>query len=305
MATAILKQIFDLQVVRTRDIEVLNGLELIYDIGDGEFDHHQVEKEYREGGVPYAACGLIWKKFGKRVVSFSEPSLNDAEVEAVARYIDSTLMQGIDAADNGLRTSITIIPTTNISMIISGFNPTWDECEKEEVYFSRAVEAASMVFENTLRHQISAIKAKTHIQQAYNNRPRPEVLVLDNLYPWQRLLSQIDTENEVLFVICPRLGEYLIQTVRSNEKGLRDKKKLPEAWAGKRDEELNKIIGIDDALFCHSARFIAGAKSFESIMKMADIAIAEIDVEIDRGWFYGLKKLVLKKFKFKDKKHVK
>lgn len=308
MSTAILKEIFDIELTRTRDTEVLNGLDLVYDVGNGEFDHHQIEKEYRDNGTPYAACGLIWRRFGKEVVAAREPALSEEEVNTVFRQIDGMLIEGIDAVDNGLRTCDTIIPTMNISTAISGFNPTWDSEMSEDQAFNIAESFASMVFRNSLNQRLSAIKAKGYVIDAYNNRTRPEVLVLDKLYPWGNTLFEIDTGSEVLFVIYPRGEEYMIQTVRSNDGSYRDRKSLPESWAGKREEELGEIIGIDDAVFCHPARFIAGAKSLESILKMADIAVSENEgdefedepggkykEETMYGFILGLKKFFIKK----------
>ncbi|MBP3868695.1 MAG: MYG1 family protein, partial [Solobacterium sp.] len=41
---------------------------IIYDIGGGELDHHTPENKENNGthpgtNVPYAACGLVWKKY--------------------------------------------------------------------------------------------------------------------------------------------------------------------------------------------------------------------------------------------------
>ncbi|WP_413702399.1 MYG1 family protein [Psychromonas sp. KJ10-10] len=54
-----------------------------------------------------------------------------------------------------------------------------------------------------------------------------------------------------------------------------DRKELPKNWAGLEGEALQQITGLDDAIFCHNGLFIAGAKSFESIMKMANMAVVE------------------------------
>ena len=109
MATAVLKEIFDIEVVRTRDPKVLEGLDLVYDVGNGEFDHHQADKVYRENGIPYAACGLIWRKFGKEAILLQEPSLTQEEVDSVFGYVDGVLVEGIDALDNGLRAGDALI----------------------------------------------------------------------------------------------------------------------------------------------------------------------------------------------------
>jgi len=44
---------------------------------------------------------------------------------------------------------------------------------------------------------------------------------------------------------------------------------LKKEWRGLRDDELSKIIGIDDAIFVHMSGFIGGAKSQASCLKMA------------------------------------
>lgn len=300
MATAILKEIFDIELVRTRDPDVLKELDIVYDVGDGEFDHHLTDKEHRENGTPYAACGLIWRRFGKDVVMSNEPSLTEEEVNGVFRYIDRNLIEAIDAEDNGIRSTVTIIPNLNVSTLISNFNPPWDaDIEDEDSYFNEAVKFADIILGNALAHQISTVKAKSKIIDAYEKRPCPELLVLDRFYPWTRLLNSVDRNREVLFVIFPREDEYLLQTVRGGAGPLRNRKSLPAAWAGKRDEELNEIVGIEDAIFCHTGRFIAGAKSFESIMKMADLAIAE-PVDVPKRQFLN----VLRKFISRQLKSV-
>jgi uncharacterized UPF0160 family protein len=298
MATAILKERFDIELTRTRDMEVLKALDIVYDVGDGEFDHHQVDKEYRENGTPYAACGLIWRSFGRDVIQLNEPSLAEKEVDEIFRHIDRNLIEAIDASDNGIRSTVTIIPTLNVSMLLSDFNPPWDaNVENEDSYFDEAVKFAHIILGNVIAQQISIVKAKTNIIEAYEKRPRPELLVLDRTYPWSRILSRIDRNREVLFVAFPRENEYLLQTVRGSGGSMGNRKSLPASWAGKRDEELSKIIGIDDAVFCHTGRFIAGAKSYESIMKMAELAIAEPTEVPKRKFLRVLRKFISKQLK--------
>ncbi len=300
MATAILKEIFDVEVVRSRDPDILNELEIIYDVGDGEFDHHQLEKRYRDSGTPYAACGLIWERFGKDVIRMYDSSLSEENLKYLSYEIDDMLIQGIDAADNGLRISKTIIPTLNIIAIISKFNPVWNSESDEDSCFNEAVGFASAVLKNVLKQKFSVVYAEDHVRKAYENRPVPELLVLDRMYPWNELLHQIDQDKSVVFVISPDHGQYVIQTVRRSDGGYGDVKQLPESWAGKRDAELCAVAGVDDAVFCHSDRFIAGARSKESIMRMAELALAEPEEstdteEIDVSILDSLKRFILSK----------
>jgi len=275
MATAILRELFDLEVIRSRDPDVLKGLDLIYDIGEGEFDHHQMDKRYRDNGTPYAACGLIWERFGRDVIKKYDSSLSEENMEYIFHEIDAMLIEGIDAADNGMRTCRTIIPTLNISIIISKFNPTWDSDTDEDEAFNQAVDLASLIFKNVLKHKFSVIYAEDHVRKSYENRTVPELLVLDRPYPWNEILPQIDEKMEIVFVISPDHGQYIIQTVRRRDGGYGDVKQLPRSWTGKRDRELCEVTGVKDAVFCHSDRFIAAAESLEGIMKLAELALAE------------------------------
>jgi len=50
---------------------------------------------------------------------------------------------------------------------------------------------------------------------------------------------------------------------------------FPESWAGKNGKELAEITGVEDAIFCHNARFICSAKSKEGAMKLAQMALEE------------------------------
>lgn len=291
MATAILLELFEIDVVRTRDEKRLDSLDIVYDVGGGEFDHHEVEKKSRESGTPYAACGLIWKKFGREVIKSWDNSLDFAEVESVFRYVDRSLIEGIDAVDNGLKTGETFINTMSFSGIISGFNPPWDSEKNHDEAFHHAVNFASSVLHNTLEQRMSVLRAKDQVLEAFGRRKNPQILILDNFCPWGYVLKQIDEKQEVLFVIYPGREGFSISTVRKEGGSMEARKNLPKEWAGKRDEELCEIIGVSDAIFCHPARFIAAARSLDSIMKMADIALTEPPDKFTKRIFWFIRKL--------------
>jgi uncharacterized UPF0160 family protein len=50
---------------------------------------------------------------------------------------------------------------------------------------------------------------------------------------------------------------------------------LPEEWRGVRDEDLEKVSGIEGAKFVHAAGFIGGNKTYEGALKMAQIALTK------------------------------
>ena len=52
-----------IRVNKIEDIEVYKMTDIVYDIGFGEFDHHQKNKPIRPNGIPYAAFGLLWQRY--------------------------------------------------------------------------------------------------------------------------------------------------------------------------------------------------------------------------------------------------
>jgi uncharacterized UPF0160 family protein len=290
MATAILKEVFEVEIIRTRDSKILDKLHIVYDVGGGKFDHHGTEKVFREDDIPYAASGLIWSEFGRQVIKSKDSSLKEEEVESVFQYIDRILIEGIDALDNGVWIDTTEIPLMNISSIISGFNPNWKSDKDENEAFNEAVKIASSVLDNAMNNKFSVLKARDIVAGAYENRKTKELLILNKYCPYGESLRDIDKDNEVLFVAYPKKDGYAMQTVRKEDR--QDKKKLPEAWAGKRDEELGAVTGVKDAVFCHTGRFIAVAGSLQGIMKMARLAIDEPEERVESGIIGFIKRIV-------------
>lgn len=271
MATAILNEIFTTELTRTRNKKVLGRLDIVYDVNGGEFDHHGIDKVLREDEIPFSSCGLIWNKFGKDVIRYKNENLNEKEIEDVFQYIDKYLIEGIDALDNGIWIDKSEVPLMHVSSILASFNPLWNEENIENECFDKATLFASNILCNKINFKLSVLKAKDKVVTAFNVREIKEVLILDTYCPYIESLKELDKNEEILFVIFKSQKNYLIQTVRGKDG--EDRKKLPRAWLGLREEELAKITGVNDAVFCHTGRFIAAAVSLEGIKKMAEIAI--------------------------------
>ena len=275
MATAILRLLLgDIKVIRTRDEKILKELDLVYDISLGAFDHHQLNKEVRGNNIPYAACGLVWREFGARVIQKFNQELNEDDIMWIFDYVDENLLQGIDATDNGIDIK-SEIRETSISDIIQSFNPTWDSSDSQDDAFEEAAEFATEVLERIINRQISVIKARSIVNEAFENRNIKEIMVLKKGCPWLQQLFKIDINNEVLFVISPNENdtEYKVQTVKITADTFEARKDILESIRGKSSEEINSIIKIDDAIFCHKAGFIASAKSLDSALKIAKLSI--------------------------------
>jgi len=275
MATGILSLLLgDIKVTRTRDENILKTLDFVYDISFGQFDHHQLNKEIRENDIPYAACGLVWREFGPRVIQKFNSELDEFDIISIFDYVDKNLVQGIDAIDNGIDIK-SDIKVTSISDIIQSFNPSWDSVDSKDEAFEEATRYSTGVIKRIISRQVSVIKAKVIVNEAFQNRNINEIMLLKTGCPWLQQLLKIDINNEVLFVISPddNNEEYKIQTVKKTADTFEARKDILESIRGKSSEEINSILQIDDAIFCHKAGFLASTKSLESALKLAKLSI--------------------------------
>jgi uncharacterized UPF0160 family protein len=273
-AYVILKTVFPAhKLIRSRDENELNTADIVFDVGGGKYDHHSVDKTYRDG-IPYASFGLIWREFGNQYLESFE-ALSESERKELFDRLDKEFIQGIDAYDNGVEINTTEpVQIHTVSHLISDFNIHAKDDETEHQAFLLASQMANVILINTLTGYMEAVKEKGTVIEAFQARPQKELLVLPKGCNWKRTLMELDTNEEVKFVVYPDEKEgYRIQVVTVTPASFEARKDLPEEWAGKRADELGNIIGIDDAVFCHPARFLAGAKSEESILEMAKQAI--------------------------------
>jgi uncharacterized UPF0160 family protein len=270
-SVAALKYIFpSFNLVRTRDLEVIAKADIVLDVGGvydadaGRFDHHQRGGAgERENGIPYSSFGLIWKKYGVDICA------GNAEI---AHSVDSGLVSTIDAVDCGHVEGVA--QGISLSQTISMFNPTWQEDAHFDSCFDEAVEFASRILARFIASANGGISAKTIVAKAIADAEDPRVVVLQQYTPWKRTVHAMS--EEALYVVYPSsTGQWRIQTVPAELGSFEDRKSLPKAWAGLSDTALQEATGLNDAMFCHNGLFIAGCHSFESTMKMAEMAVQE------------------------------
>lgn len=273
MATVILEKLFgDLTVYRAQKVpNDLNENVIVYDIGLGPLDHHQKGGNgARENGVPYAACGLIWKKFGPKLVE------DTCDPNFVWRMVDKKLIQGIDAIDNNVmpKAEYSAQPLS-LSSVISSFNSNWDMNEDSDEAFSKAVSFAEIVFDNILKYEISKANAREIVDEAIE-KSEGHIMILNKCVPWKHYiyLSKNSKASQIRFVIYPSdRGGYHWQCVPDKQNGFGQRKKVPEEWKGLNGYNLQKVTGVKTATFCHPAGFVGGAETFEDALALAKIAV--------------------------------
>lgn len=265
---AALKNIFpSFKLVRTRDLEIINKADVVIDVGGeynpetGRFDHHQRGGAgERENGIPYSSFGLIWKKYGSAICGDQE----------VADSVDSVLVSAIDAIDCGHVEGVS--KGVSLSQTISMFNPTWQEEGDFDACFDEAVAFAERLLARFIASARGGVSAKAMVAKAITEAADPRVIVLEQYTPWKKTVHALS--DEALYVVYPSsTGHWRVQTVPVEPGSFEDRKPLPKAWAGLSDNALQEVTQINDAMFCHNGLFIAGAESFASTMKMANLAL--------------------------------
>ena len=270
-SVAALKSVFPtFTLIRTRDKEVIAKADVVIDVG-GEhdaatdrFDHHQRGGAgERDNGVPYSSFGLIWQKYGLAICN---------DNQELANAIDAGLVSTIDAIDCGHVKGVA--EGISLSQTISMFNPTWQEEGHFDAGFNEAVDFAARILARAIAAASGGLNAKAIVAEAIKNAQDPRVIVLEKYTPWKKTVHALS--EQALYMVYPsQSGQWMIQTVPVEPGSFEDRKSLPKPWAGLSDAELQAETGIEDAMFCHNGLFIAGTASFESTMKMAELALQE------------------------------
>lgn len=281
MATAIIAEMSgkeEIRVYRTNRMDDVypSPDSIVYDIGHGQYDHHQKGGNgYRENGVPYSSCGLIWRDFGMRICC------TEGNPMLMWRLIDESLIQGIDAVDNGTMPKVDYpCSIMSLSGIISSFNTNWDEDSRfQDKRFLAAVELARKIFSNAVYSAKSKARAFDGVMRAVDKSSKG-LMILDEFMPWQEFLFSCDTEERIdkakgiLYVVYPgNCGGYQWRVVPTAPGSFEQRNHVPKEWLGLRDAELQKVSGVATATFVHPNGFIGSAEEKSDCIDMALKAI--------------------------------
>jgi uncharacterized UPF0160 family protein len=298
---AVLAAVFpDHRIIRTRNPDEIARADFVVDVGGvwdpaaRRFDHHQRGFEGARVGLDgdggpvraegYASAGLVWREFGSAYVSQAAramgQALDAATTAKIAADIDAVLVRYLDVVDNGVAD---VAPGIfGLSSQLSLLNSTWLE-EKEldaaavaNLQLERFQEAMSIVNRFLWRFVLRAIGqvlAADKVRQAQRVLEGRVLVLAEGGMPWTRVV--VDEMPDVLLVIYPESdrAQHQIRTVPAAEGSFASRMDLPEDWAGLRDEQLARVTNVPDAVFCHLNLFIAGARSLQGALRMAEIAL--------------------------------
>ncbi len=272
MASIILLNKFgNMNIYRTS--KVTNKNAFVYDVGFGKFDHHAIDFNLiRPNGIKYASAGLVWKTFGMDIIN----QFDIKDKKTFFESIDKNLIMDIDRDDNGQALeSEPEIKMQTIPSLIANFNPAWNENNKNEECFLEALSFLNTIFNNMIRKMLAKEKARSIVEEKIN-KSHNGILILDCYMPWKDIVltsNNIKARNILYAVFPSKRGGYNVVGTPKEQGSFEVKKPFPKAWAGKENEELQKISGVKTITFCHKNLFICACKTYEDAIKIANISV--------------------------------
>lgn len=200
-----IKRVTDVSEADANDPETI-----VYDIGSGNFDHHQanddeIDYHFEETVIPKASFGLLWDELGFKVIKQSAKKLGVLPMDdyyEIDHFIDSKLVTAIDAADNGY-----FLDKFGFNEIIRDFI---DENDLEGS-FHQAVALAEDVLKRRIKNEFNQ-QHKAHAILKKTKFITQSIALLPTHGPIRELIYR---HPDLELYIYPSLrGGYNVQTVR-------------------------------------------------------------------------------------------
>ncbi len=287
LSTVILSCLYpEAELVRTRDKSWITPAEgrIIYDVGGefdagaGIFDHHQRPNPLRPNGQPYSSFGLIWAEFGRDYLRVQ--AVPEKDLEQVHAAFDEDFVRPVDLLDNGAVDTAEAGPLfagLTLPVLLESLKPVFDDHSEgaDDTAFHAALTVARAIVEARIRHKAAKLRAADVVVTAIKDAGTGRVLELPMGMPFRGAVERAGADH-LLFVVHPRNSDWALTTIRTGDDTFETRADLPAAWAGLTDAALEQASGVEGAKFCHNARFLAIADSRDAILKLAELAVAEV-----------------------------
>ena len=228
---------------------------LVYDIGFGEFDHHQKNRNgKRENGICFSSIGLLWQKFGKKYLE----KLKVKNINKTFEYMDKELIQYIDATDN-MQTEY--LENKISPDFIKLCNPEWNENISEDEAFFRALKLADEFWEIYLKHAIAEVEAIDIILNKINNCKNC-YLVFDKEMPYRKAIKLSNNDKLKYIIFKSRREGYDIRTISN---ACKFKKELIQA---KDINTARKLTNINDLIYVDIHRKLCCTKTLNGAITL-------------------------------------
>ncbi|KAF2127216.1 MYG1 protein-like protein [Dothidotthia symphoricarpi CBS 119687] len=259
-----------------------------------------------------SSAGLVYIHFGKDIISAVTGLSAGPDLDLLFEKIYTDFIEAFDANDNGVNiiapkdlekaglekkfedrgfSIASVVGRYNYShsKVADETKSAEQKQAEEDMRFLRASQFVGEQFQLELTNRAENwLPARHEVKKAYDSRfqydSQGRILVLPDGMPWADHLYSLEKESpipegvapQVLFALFPEdkpEGKWRIRAVSKENGGFENRKDLPDAWKGVRDEQLDQVSGISGCVFVHAAGFIGGNKSFDGALAMAKKAL--------------------------------
>ena len=256
-----------------------------------------------------SSAGLVYMHFGLAIIEQVTGLPHGEDTEILFEKIYSDFIEAFDANDNGVNviapSALEAAGLTkafedrgfSIASVVNRLNYPYprtsnegkskDQLQAEEdARFQQASSFVGQQFVLELSDRASAwLPARKAVHTAYTARfkydPRGRIMVLSEGMPWADHLYTLEqdapvtegVDPQVLYVLFPESADsdspWRIRSVSKVPGGFENRKDMPGAWKGLRDDELSRVSGVPGGIFVHASSFIGGNKTFDGCLEMA------------------------------------
>ena len=249
---------YDIRVFRSRDINYLeNTCDLVYDIGNGKYDHHSSDQVYYPNGIPMASCGKI---------------LNDVVSDAeILEGLRRKLFYAVEANDNGYQLPDFMDPSQ--LMFVGMFNQRWDEDwdgRKQRIQFEQVLNIVESIYDRVYKSVESDVTGRLNLEKFSTPINEGAFLVLEKYCPYH---DYARLHTELLAVVYPKDHQWIIRMVPTFRKKFETRCVFPEKWLGLMDTDLRIISGIPSIRFCHRSGFLVACNTMEGAIEVCNMIL--------------------------------
>jgi uncharacterized UPF0160 family protein len=235
-----------------------------------------------------SASGLVYKHYGKEILTALHPTLATGPAEELEWTLDKLyrdFMEGLDANDNGIEVAdkVRYKELTTLPHRVARLNARWNEPAggpSEDERFEKASALCGAEFAEALEYIVNVeLPARVLVEQAlvgrFETHASGEVICLPHAgCPWKTHLYALEkahaVEKIVKFVLYKdSAGMWRVQAVTAEGTAFTNRLGLREPWRGLRDAALVEASGIAGARFVHAGAFIGGNDTYEGALAMA------------------------------------
>lgn len=161
--------------------------------------------------------------------------------------------------------------------------------EEEDARFLQASAFVGRQFTLELSHTFNSwLPARNIVLESFKTRhnvhPSGRIILIPHRkegVPWSEHLYNLEEaegkSGEILYALFAEsadpFSKWRIRAVSLDNGSFENRKSLPEAWRGLRDEELSKVSGVPGGVFVHASGFIGGNQTYEGAVAMAGLAV--------------------------------